>query len=1313
MAKGLTASKAKKILEDGTVRGKALTEKQKKFFGAVAGGATPLKKLNGGWLDKFAMGGSLPGASGMMYARTSGTSPEEPKKAQEGTIQLDEVVVTAPGRKKDTAFRDSDKDGNVVSRFLNVGRGKKREELFKDMPEYLQINDDGDYVLSIDQQKELKNLGITDLDSYNDYFGTNYSRDNALNEFNYLNYYKPQYDDMISSIHGATNQAAENIMTAASFIPAVRGAGLLSKIPQAYRSVAGPIGQAYRYTANTPVGKAASKYIGKPFSKAMNYKPLGGPLSIGNYADAAALGYSSYNIGPDVKELYNNPSWSAAGNVGLDALGFTPLLNKKFTKPLMTIGKYYTNPLGSAFKIGMKNPKIPTFLTRGQNPPNKLLTNPKIDADNFMQSWTNPNNPSFVGKFDAQILKPFPNASMSENYLRVKTRELNVLQQQLDDFVEATGTNVLPKAKSLQKSIDALTSEINLFYRPLRGNLARTNMKAIQAGEFNTVYSTTGYSPGSGGTYFVPSASQPMNTWKYMYPNQPNKIGVGNNSVVKINEVPVGATDAVKNKAKTREMLTGIHETLGHASNAGGTALTKQTNDLIKSALKKNPKIKEGSADWVKDFFKDPNATFKDWADYLEDPTEVVARVQEIRRQYIPKEFWGTDKQYEITDKLVDRIFRDGLSGKAKLPADFFRVVDKKGLKKLMKGIYATIPLAAGANEILETETTKFKDGGRCWPGYKAVAGKTPFSKGSCQKAQEGTIVDIARRYADNKTDGLRPAVGAVDKLKAIFNGEDGCVKDNTCVQVVKEIVNEASIGKENAPYIPADIFNNREFRKNYKDYGFLEVRPEDGGERFREDELRPGDILQYYYNKDSEGVKEGDGFIGFPYHLGVYDELDQYISDGDVDHPTERQNMYIDADGNKKDPFYVYRPKEKRNGGWLDKFQKGGVIQDRKKKGDSALKNWYYNQEDVLGSYTMGDKVDDSWLANWISHPETKKRIANLNTPYISSFDTEETKNKILEKANINAQEEIDEAINDLRETPVYAKSVGNYKDLNYNNKIQGFNLSSLDLFNLSKNALAHFLPDDNAIYDPTGDKAVTTHELSHATRDYSRSREIDMNKAIDYKYRRPDEILFRETISRYQDFDKEELDSYKNNHPAYLKHHQDYIDYLNDDGYYQRIMEIRRNLNVNPGEEITKEKLEKVKKTGGYRDLDLKYTEDQILKILNTVADNSDISSKNPYAKSGKVINDDRGQWAYPGKITKINSNNITMKGVNYPVLGISDTGDKKMMQPGKDYKFDGNSVTEYPMAKDGKSLVALDQLTNFTNYNTPQPGGWLDKY
>lgn len=102
----------------------------------------------------------------------------------------------------------------------------------------------------------------------------------------------------------------------------------------------------------------------------------------------------------------------------------------------------------------------------------------------------------------------------------------------------------------------------------------------------------------------------------------------------------------------------------------------------------------------------------------------------------------------------------------------------------------------------------------------------------------------------------------------------------------------------------------------------------------------------------------------------------------------------------------------------------------------------------------------------------------------------------------------------------------------------------------------------------------------------------------------------------------------------------------------------------------------------------------------------------------EDGGVIKDDLGQWAHPGEITEIGSNQITMEGVPYDVLGISDTGDTKLMKPGKNYKFKGKKVTEYPMAKDGirqeqKGLVNLDQLTNFTNYNTKQPGGWLNKY
>lgn len=79
-------------------------------------------------------------------------------------------------------------------------------------------------------------------------------------------------------------------------------------------------------------------------------------------------------------------------------------------------------------------------------------------------------------------------------------------------------------------------------------------------------------------------------------------------------------------------------------------------------------------------------------------------------------------------------------------------------------------------------------------------------------------------------------------------------------------------------------------------------------------------------------------------------------------------------------------------------------------------------------------------------------------------------------------------------------------------------------------------------------------------------------------------------------------------------------------------------------------------------------------------------------PIKEDGGVVEDDRGQWAHPGEITKINSNEITMQGVDYPVLGISDTGDTQMMQPGEDYTYEGESVTEYPIMKNG---------------------GWLNKY
>ncbi len=95
-------------------------------------------------------------------------------------------------------------------------------------------------------------------------------------------------------------------------------------------------------------------------------------------------------------------------------------------------------------------------------------------------------------------------------------------------------------------------------------------------------------------------------------------------------------------------------------------------------------------------------------------------------------------------------------------------------------------------------------------------------------------------------------------------------------------------------------------------------------------------------------------------------------------------------------------------------------------------------------------------------------------------------------------------------------------------------------------------------------------------------------------------------------------------------------------------------------------------------------------------------------PMKQQGGVIEDNRGQWAHPGKVTKINSNNITMKGVPYPVLGVSDTGQKKMMKPGKNYKFKGKSVTEFPIAQYGDEVTMADYYPEGTGTSNPAGSG-----
>lgn len=73
------------------------------------------------------------------------------------------------------------------------------------------------------------------------------------------------------------------------------------------------------------------------------------------------------------------------------------------------------------------------------------------------------------------------------------------------------------------------------------------------------------------------------------------------------------------------------------------------------------------------------------------------------------------------------------------------------------------------------------------------------------------------------------------------------------------------------------------------------------------------------------------------------------------------------------------------------------------------------------------------------------------------------------------------------------------------------------------------------------------------------------------------------------------------------------------------------------------------------------------------------------------GYIPVDSEGYWNPDnwGNPVIIPSTDITMEGVYEPLIGISDTGDVQYMEPGEDYEFDGEYVTEYPVAQAGKNI------------------------
>ena len=91
------------------------------------------------------------------------------------------------------------------------------------------------------------------------------------------------------------------------------------------------------------------------------------------------------------------------------------------------------------------------------------------------------------------------------------------------------------------------------------------------------------------------------------------------------------------------------------------------------------------------------------------------------------------------------------------------------------------------------------------------------------------------------------------------------------------------------------------------------------------------------------------------------------------------------------------------------------------------------------------------------------------------------------------------------------------------------------------------------------------------------------------------------------------------------------------------------------------------------------------------------ADALSKMNKAKKPKqpkdIIKDPEGQYKYPGVPTRVASDNITMQGVSYPVLGVDNLGNQQMMYPGAEYVFPGaDYVDEFPMMQTGGQRPVL---------------------
>lgn len=338
-----------------------------------------------------------------------------------------------------------------------------------------------------------------------------------------------------------------------------------------------------------------------------------------------------------------------------------------------------------------------------------------------------------------------------------------------------------------------------------------------------------------------------------------------------------------------------------------------------------------------------------------------------------------------------------------------------------------------------------------------------------------------------------------------------------------------------------------------------------------------------------------------------------------------------------------LIEPEQKKNGGWLDKYDDGGEVEGTERtpifNSDTLTFPTHsyarFVSDDkksrLKGTSDNGEinKAAD-WLTTWFSSPGAKRRFSeglavksdnftkqalqdakdNINNVYVLNNYSDLIDKDILDAGNLGKQkdaniESILSRINLLRAKRSALENAEEYRDtrnLGAGSYTAGFYKPSGHILNITKGIT------------PDIERETAVHELTHASN-------LD-----DYYISFGNQILNKYPIGKSNGMSLFPLNTKS-------KKDQKDAEYIKHDGAYPRLMEIRYNSKINPNQVITPKQFEKIKTQNKGNDLFRYYTDHDIINMLNHFAANDNaVQSDVMQAEYGTELNANNASTSFP---------------------------------------------------------------------------------